>query len=326
VVIPEMERLAAGDKPWFLFIRYMDPHSPYLAPAPFKDMFFQGKYDDPDDKSLEGLFNFKPFRDYIRSWIPAGCTSDKYVDAQYDASVTYLDSAIRQVITKLQSMNLEEETLVVFVSDHGETLNEHDCYYDHHGLYEPTLVVPFALIWKGHIAPGQRYDNICQLKDVTPTILDVLGIEKDSFGFSGRSLTPLMNGETVAAEDEFYITECTWMRKHGWRTPQWKLIRALEPDFHFKPPVELYNLVEDPGETVNLADTYPDIVATLTARMDAWIAKREAETGLPNPILNQPGWHGKEGIDYFESSQQAYDSLHIGDPNQAARLQAESRK
>ncbi|MCB0162298.1 MAG: sulfatase, partial [Caldilineaceae bacterium] len=101
---------------------------------------------------------------------------------------------------------------------------------------------------------------------------------------------------------------------------------ALEPDFHFKPPVELYNLVEDPGETVNLAETYPDMVDTLTARMNAWIAKREAETGLPNPILNQPGWHGKEGIDYFESSQQAYDMLHIGDPNQAARLQAESRK
>ena len=60
--------------------------------------------------------------------------------------------------------------------------------------------------------------------------------------------------------------------------------------------------------------------------MDAWIAKRERETGLPNPILNQPGWHGHEGIDYFASSQQAYDTLHIGDPAQAARLQAESRK
>ena len=52
----------------------------------------------------------------------------------------------------------------------------------------------------------------------------------------------------------------------------------------------------------------------------------EAETGLPNPIYNQPGWHGAEGIDYFTSSQQAYDMLHIGDPGEAARLQAEARK
>ena len=59
--------------------------------------------------------------------------------------------------------------------------------------------------------------------------------------------------------------------------------------------------------------------------MHAWIAQREAETGLPNPIHNQPGWHGKEGVDYFASSQQAYDTLHIGDPAQAARLQSRSR-
>jgi arylsulfatase A-like enzyme len=115
------------------------------------------------------------------------------------------------------------------------------------------------------------------------------------------------------------------MRKHGWRTPEWKLIIALEPDFHFKPEVELYNLIEDPKENNNVAEEHPDIVALLQARMDAWIAKREAEIGLPNPIHNQGDWHGQEGVGSFTSSQQAYDTLHIGDPNQAAKLQAESR-
>jgi hypothetical protein len=115
------------------------------------------------------------------------------------------------------------------------------------------------------------------------------------------------------------------MRKHGWRTPEWKLIVALEPDFHFKPPVELYNLIADPGETNNLVDAEPQIVATLIERMDNWIAQREAETGLPNPIHNQGDWHGHEGVGPFKSSQQAYDTMHIGDPNQAARLQARSR-
>jgi arylsulfatase A-like enzyme len=115
------------------------------------------------------------------------------------------------------------------------------------------------------------------------------------------------------------------MRKHGWRTPEWKLIIALEPDFHFKPEVELYNLIADPGETNNLADSEPLVVATLKARMDAWIAKREAETGLANPIHNQGDWHGHEGVGAFKTSQQAYDTMHIGDPKQAARLQARSR-
>ena len=82
--------------------------------------------------------------------------------------------------------------------------------------------------------------------------------------------------------------------------------------------MELYNLVEDPGEQHNLAAEQPDVVAALTARMDAWTSRREAETGLPNPIHHQPGWHDVEGIDYFTSSQQAYDSLRIGRPSREA--------
>ena len=57
----------------------------------------------------------------------------------------------------------------------------------------------------------------------------------------------------------------------------------------------------------------------------AYIVKREAETGLPNPMHHQGDWHGHAGIGPFKSSQQAYDTFHIGDPNQAASLQAKSR-
>jgi hypothetical protein len=116
------------------------------------------------------------------------------------------------------------------------------------------------------------------------------------------------------------------MRKHGWRTPEWKLIEALEPDFHFKPAVELYNLVGAPGENNNVAASVSEVVAHLEARMEAWIARREQETGLPNPIHHQGDWHGHVGVGAFASSQQAYDTLHIGDISQARRLQAESRK
>ena len=95
---------------------------------------------------------------------------------------------------------------------------------------------------------------------------------------------------------------------------------ALEPDFHFKPPVELYNLVEDPEENCNLADALPGVVQALTARLDAWVSERESQTGLPNPIHHQGNWHGLKGVGPFTSSQQAYDSLHIGDASAARRL------
>jgi arylsulfatase A-like enzyme len=155
--------------------------------------------------------------------------------------------------------------------------------------------------------------------------MELAGIESE-IAFDGKSLLLMVSGDVASHESEFYITECTWMRKHGWRTPQWKLIEALEPDFHFKPAVELYNLVEDPGELLNLADSEPEVVAFLRKRMKAWIARREKETGLPNPIRHQGDWHGHKGIGSFKSSQQAYDTMHIGDPLQAAKLQSESRK
>ncbi|MBE6931743.1 MAG: sulfatase, partial [Ruminococcaceae bacterium] len=121
------------------------------------------------------------------------------------------------------------------------------------------------------------------------------------------------------------ITEATWMRKHGWRTPEWKLIVALEPDFHFKPEVELYNLVTDPEENNNVADENPEIVAALRARMEKHIAERTAATGRENPMDTNLDWHGA-GCGPFKTSQQAYDTMHIGDPETARRLQAEGEK
>ena len=78
------------------------------------------------------------------------------------------------------------------------------------------------------------------------------------------------------------------MRKHGWRTPEWKLIVSLEPDFHFKPEVELYNLVLDPGENHNLAEEEPGVVAALRRQMEEWIAQERARDRPHQPDDDQP--------------------------------------
>jgi arylsulfatase A-like enzyme len=192
-------------------------------------------------------------------------------------------------------------------------------------MYDQTLHVPLILRYPGRLPAGKRVAGYNTHQDLLPTLLELAGLETD-IAFDGKSLLPLVGGEEASHGSEFYITECTWMRKHGWRSPQWKLIEALEPDLHFKPPVELYNLVNDPGELVNRAETEPEVVDYLRKRMQDWIQRREKETGLPNPIHHQGDWHGHKGIGAFKSSQQAYDTLHIGDPKQAARLQSESRK
>ena len=321
VAIPELRRLAAEDKPFCLFLRHMDPHSPYLPPRPFERLFYGGDELDPQNHSLDPVYAFKPFCDYFASWFPPGCTDKDYVIAQYDGELAYMDAAIGNLFTVMASLGIEEDTLTVIDSDHGETLYDHDCYFDHHGLYDCTLHIPLAFVQPGKIQAGQRFADCCQMQDITPTILDLMGIKTPRIKFDGRSLCPLLHGSPRTPEPEFYITEATWMRKHGWRTPEWKLIHALEPDFHYKPEVELYNMIQDPDENRNVAKEEPGVVALLEARMQAHIRRREKETGRANPAFTNTNWHGR-GTGPFKSSDEAYNSMHIGSPKAARGLQA----
>jgi arylsulfatase A-like enzyme len=232
-----------------------------------------------------------------------------------------MDACIQRIFTRIDELGLAENTLVVLNGDHGETLMDHHCYFDHHGMYDCTLHVPLILR-HSKLPRGVRCGGYTLHQDLVPTILELLEVE-GGIGFDGKSLLPLIRGDAPNNWPEFYITECTWMRKHGWRTPEWKIHVALEPDFHFKQEVELYNLMMDPNEDHNLAEEEPGVVAALKERMHSWIAKRESETGMTNPMATNLNWHGeKEHNGPFTSSQQAYDTLHIGDPGAAARLQA----
>jgi arylsulfatase A-like enzyme len=321
VVIPELDRLLDQGQPFFLLLRHMDPHAPYLPPEPYGRMFYHGNECDPTNDSMAPVLSFKPFRDFYASWMPPGITDKEYVIAQYDGAIAYLDACIQTILTYLEARGVLDSTIVVLNADHGETLYEHECWFDHHGLYDSNLHVPLIIRYPAQIPAGLRVSGYNQHKDLMPTLLELAGIQSD-IPFDGKSLMGMVRGEVASHESEFYITECTWMRKHGWRTPQWKLIRALEPDFHFKPPVELYNLVEDPDEVHDVADSQPDVVNALTQRMEQWIEAREQATGLENPIFNAGDWHGHDGVNAFKSSQQAYDTLHIGDPTEARGLQA----
>ncbi|MHB0877009.1 MAG: sulfatase family protein [Anaerolineae bacterium] len=326
VAIPELQRLAKKRDPFFLFLRHMDPHSPYLPPSPYERMFYHGNEKDPKNESMKPVFAFKPFCDFFASWMPPGVTDKDYITAQYDGAVAYMDACIQAIFTSLETLDILDDTIVVINSDHGETLYDHDCFFDHHGLYDNTLHVPLIIRYPGKVPAGARVGGYNQHKDLLPTVLDLAEIDAGEHKFDGYSLMAMARGEVPSFDSEFYITECTWMRKHGWRTPQWKLIEALEPDFHGKPAVELYDLVEDPAENDNLAEEEPQVVALLHERMQAWIARREQETGLPNPMYTQGDWHGVEGVGAFTSSEQAYNTLHIGGVGQAVKLQAEERK
>jgi len=294
VTLPEMDRLHKTGKPWMLFLRHMDPHSPYLPPPPYDQLFYTGDPCDKKNKSMKPVFDFKPFADFFKSWMPPGITDKEYVIAQYDGELAYLDACCQQILQRLEDLGCAEDTLIVVTGDHGETLYDHEIYFDHHGLYEPTLVVPLVYIWPGRVPTGVRSQAYSLHEDLIPTILDVCGLRGAAKGVNmdGVSLAPYFEHPNDSPRSEFYITECTWQRKHGWRTPIYKFWDSLEPDFHNKPAVELYNLIEDPEEEHNLAAKEPALVEALRARMNAWIEKRCKETGKKNPILDY--WIGAD--------------------------------
>jgi arylsulfatase A-like enzyme len=284
--IPVLEELAG--EPFFLFLRHMDPHTPYLPPPPFRDLFY-GK--DPcvsPHDSMAPVFSSESFGDFFRSWMPPGIRDIDWVVAQYDSSLAYMDLCIRRLITRLEELGLLENTLVVITSDHGETLTEHGIYFDHHGLYEPTIRIPLILHFPGTIPRGVRCGGMVLQQDLVPTILDIMALGNTDWRSSmdGQSLVPLLEGGDTGSHQEFFLSECTWMRKQGWRTSRYKLIQALEPDLYGLPTWELYDLDEDPGELDNIADDRPDLVDSLRKDMDGWKARRMAESGNPDPLAH----------------------------------------
>jgi arylsulfatase A-like enzyme len=289
--IPWLNDMVRAGQPFFLFLRHMDPHSPYLPPPPFDRVFYSGDETDSahlqTEWSMQPVFDFAPFAEFFKSWMPPGLTDARYVIAQYDGAIAYMDACIAQLLTRLEELGVAGETIVILTGDHGESLLEHEIYFDHHGLYECTIHVPLIIKAPGALPQGVRVPGYVAHQDLMPTILDLLG-QADlmrELNLDGKSVLPLVRGERTTNYTELYLTECTWMRKRGWRTHEWKLIEALEPDFHHKPPLELYNLLADPEERHNLAEQEPHVVQYLRDRMQAWVDRRVRETGRPDPIL-----------------------------------------
>jgi arylsulfatase A-like enzyme len=281
--------IAAQDKPFFCFLHYWDAHTPYLPPAPFWGMFHDGDPKDPANRSMEALWAFAPFRDYFSQWMP-GITDIEFPKSQYDAEIAYMDTCLEHMWTMLTARGLDRDTLVVFFADHGEEMDEHQMWFDHHGLYETNIHVPLIL-WAPGKVPARTLDAPVSHYDIAPTVLEAAGIDPAALGLAGQSLWPLMRGETPPGtgtwEDGLYLSESSWMRKHGWRTREYKLIWALEPDFHQRPEVELYHLPSDPREQHNVAAERPEVVADLQQRLLAHLRRREETTGRPAPIRTQ---------------------------------------
>jgi arylsulfatase A-like enzyme len=273
-------------EPFFLFVHYWDPHTPYLPPRAYRNLFYEGDPCDPVHRSLEGMEKHPLGKVWRETWfnqLGPGITDAEYIVGLYDAEIRYCDEGIGQLLRKVDELGLRDDTLVVLLSDHGELMYRHGIFFDHHGLYDGNLHVP-CLFRHPSLKP-RRIPQLTGHLDLAPTLLDWCGIEVPA-EMEGVSLLPWLRGQRVDPVRDFMVCqECTWQMKWALRTRTHKFILERQPDVYGTPPRELYDLSTDPEELHNLAEQQPELAQQLEAQLLGWIEAKMAQNGLSEDPL-----------------------------------------
>ena len=278
---------AHAHEKFFLFIHYWDPHTPYLPPPRYRDLFYTGDPCDPNNHSLDGLWRH-PFGEPWKQWfdrLRPGITDAEYIVAMYDSEIRFVDDGLRQLLDALAAFGLADDTLVLVFSDHGEMMYQHGIYFDHHGLYDDDLHVPLIIRWPGHMKAGRRVPHLVQHIDIAPTLLAAAGLAIPST-MEGHNLLPYLTGDADEPLYPFLVAEeCTRMMKWAIRTNEYKFILSRERDYRNGPLRELYDLRADPDELVNLCEQRSDVAAHWERVLTDWIATMMRKNGLTEDPL-----------------------------------------
>lgn len=267
------------ERPFFLFLPYVLPHAELIVPEDSIIRKFRGKYPE------------KPFRGcdsgpYFRK---GGYCSQQEPHATFAAMVYRLDVYVGQVMERLKSLGLYENTLIVFCSDNGphqeggadpDFFNSNGVYRGYkRDLYEGGIRVPFIASWPGVITQGET-DFICSFWDMLPTFSELTHIKQREVT-DGISLLPLLTGRgKQKIHPHLYFEFHEGGGRQAVRQGDWKLVRLGVSQDDCKIRTELYNLAADPSEIHNLAACYPDKVLELLE-----IIKSEHESDANWPLL-----------------------------------------
>lgn len=271
-----------AEEPFFMFLHYWDPHYPYTPPKRHRHLFYDGQNPtDPNNRSLDPFWKQPIGAAAKNTWLRSAegtITDIEYVRALYAQEVRHIDEGIGELIRSLDELGIAENTLVVLLADHGESLGEHGIYFDHYGLYDGILHVPLILRMPGKLPAGKRVSSVFQMHDVAPTLLEAAGLPPAP-KMDGRSFWKALVGDEHSWHSDPVISlECTWQAKWSLRTDTHKLIVSRRPDSLGNPEMELYDLREDPAEERNVAEEKPDLAGEMRDRLETWIAERLAET------------------------------------------------
>jgi arylsulfatase A-like enzyme len=182
----------------------------------------------------------------------------------YRALLHGIDTEVGRVLAELDAKGLSDKTIVVFASDHGESLGEDPRLLDTHGkvTYAPLVRIPIAIRIPG-VTGGQRTDGV-SLVDLAPTLIDLLGVKCDA-PLDGQSLVPAILGAPDALRT---IDRALAIHEElQWSVVEWPYQLIVRPSDNL---LELYDLEKDPAEKTDLSTQMPDVVSRLKTRYAAF--------------------------------------------------------
>ena len=298
-----------ADTPFFAFVHYFDTHQPYDTPAEAPPAFVP---DAAFESRLRSLGLWESTIDEV-SEKPITLDGRPLGLAQaintYDNEILRVDGLIGQLLATLDEMGVSDETLVIFTSDHGEGLGQHDYYSHGLHLYEEQVHVPLLVRpparwgWKPH-----RVGSVASLLDVFPTVLDLAGAEATP-GLDGRSLTPEILDQSPADQDRWLLLQrrrfSNRARKNlGRRFTSDQPLHAVRGDGPLKylrtgdGTEELYDLEADPHEVLNLASDRPVEKERLEALFRELLEERTVGPPAAEPAIDAETRGALEALGY----------------------------
>jgi len=272
-----LEEIAAGrkageDAPFALSVGYMLPHQPFVAGKAEYDLYV-GKVGMPDLPPPDPDREHPWLRQWRENTGTLSVTSEEILRARtaYYGLVTRMDALIGQLLDRLESLGLAENTLVIYTSDHGDQIGERGLWWKM-TFYDESAKVPLILSWPGRLPEGERRNQVVNLVDLVPTLLEALSAPALP-NVDGRSFLAVAGSGSHPWVDETFSEYCSdavepWagtapVQHRMIRTGRWKL------NYYHGDRPQLFDLERDPRETCDLAEdpAYRPVREALVARV-----------------------------------------------------------
>ena len=246
VIAPTLGWLEAkAQQPFFLWVHLFDPHDPYTPPPPF---------------------------------------SEEFRDRPYDGEIAYVDASLARLFEKLKGLGLYDRSFIVLMSDHGESLGEHQEMHHGYFVYDATLKIPLILKFPGSRFRGTRLPNKVRCVDIAPTILQQVSIPSPP-SFQGESLLAMVAGKRAGVNLPVY-SETYYPKVHF----NWSPLFSYQPDddkYIEAPRSELYDTRKDRQELNNVVQTNQALAGKLKSDLSSF-QRRYSASGPQSDAAQQP--------------------------------------